>query len=274
MSVTFTPANTSDQSISWSSDDDSIATVDQNGYVYGKKAGTTTIRAYNSASGLSASISLTVTGVFVAHNQTEVNEVINLGTVPDEMIIDTDEPITIESSLNTYPLIVKGTGTVTNHACFGGITLAGTNKFIEDNQTNVDCNFTITNAATLNLKHGMFGEINVNLSDPGADQEVNIESYAYVGKLNISSAAKVNFTGSLATIYPMKVNITAKDVTFSSAVKCEVNATEKANLAFSENAAGSTVTIDRADHMPNITGTGSYEVTNSATGEKTTVDAK
>ena len=61
LKVSITPSNAANKSITWSSSNRSVATVDSAGYVWGVSAGTATITA-TAANGLTASYTVTVTG--------------------------------------------------------------------------------------------------------------------------------------------------------------------------------------------------------------------
>lgn len=275
LTTTLTPSNVTDSSIRWDTSDYDVATVDQNRVVTGEGKGTATITATNNASGLSASVTVSVADVVTVHNQSEVSKAL-IDYVPSTLIIDSDEDITLDAGMHTFTsLVVKGSNRITNNGVFNGITLAGTNTFYEDPDSIVENVFTITDAATLVTQGSdILGPVKVNLSQPSPDKVVTIENDSFVSQINILTPSTVNLKGGQLLTGNIKVNILAENVTLNTEKRVNVNATEKANLVFSKNAAGSTVTVDHADHMPNITGTGSYEVTNSATGEKTTIDAK
>ncbi len=60
LKATVLPSNVSDKTITWTSEDQTVASVDQNGVVTGLKVGTTTIKATNAKTGVFATCEVTV----------------------------------------------------------------------------------------------------------------------------------------------------------------------------------------------------------------------
>ncbi|MFR0558996.1 Ig-like domain-containing protein, partial [Pseudoscardovia radai] len=65
LTATVVPANATDQSLTWISDNQSVATVDQNGVVTGVKEGTAKITAFTK-NGVSGTVTVTVTAAAIA----------------------------------------------------------------------------------------------------------------------------------------------------------------------------------------------------------------
>ncbi|MBQ9288624.1 MAG: leucine-rich repeat protein [Clostridia bacterium] len=90
--VTFVPQSPSDQALTWTSQDPTIAAVDENGRVTALQAGTTTVTA-SSANGVSASVSVTV------YTPVETLEIV----VPEQLITAARGLNTIQLTLQVLP---------------------------------------------------------------------------------------------------------------------------------------------------------------------------
>ncbi|MDE5586362.1 MAG: Ig domain-containing protein, partial [Muribaculaceae bacterium] len=105
LTVTFTPANASNQGVTWSSSDESVAVVSLQGLITAKQAGTATITA-TSANGLTASCEVTVaakvievTGITLSNTELKITEgetaTLTATVAPDNA---TDKSVTWTSS--------------------------------------------------------------------------------------------------------------------------------------------------------------------------------
>ncbi len=79
LTATVTPENATDKTVTWSSGDETIATVDSNGVVKGIKEGTTKITATaNGGTNVKAEVSVTVTAASVAVTKVSITESSNV----------------------------------------------------------------------------------------------------------------------------------------------------------------------------------------------------
>ena len=121
LTITISPSTASDKSVTWSSTDTSVATVDQNGKVTAVSKGTATIKAStNDGSGLSASCSVTVikpvssiqlnkTSLVLYRGASDVTETLTVSVIPSDA---SDTPFTWLSS-NVSVAAVSSSGVVT-----------------------------------------------------------------------------------------------------------------------------------------------------------------
>ncbi|MDB4293495.1 Ig-like domain-containing protein, partial [Maribacter sp.] len=153
MSTAIIPANATDQSVTWSSSDNSIASVDQSGQVTGNEIGSVTISAVaNDASGTSGigtvtvtaadialtGISLTPPAVSIVESDTQqmgITFIPNNATNQDVTWSSSDETITTVDTNGLVTAIAEGAATiiatsVANNGIFGTASITVTPAFI------------------------------------------------------------------------------------------------------------------------------------------------
>lgn len=269
LTVTFDPANTTDQKIEWSSNDASVVTVDENGIIYCAKRGEAKITATNKASGATSTITVKVTNKVVAHNQSELEGYLKDDL--DDLTIDSSDNLTIPEDTYSTDLIVKGSGNITNNGTFNTITVAGTGTFTENKKNNL----IVTNPTKVVVaKDAQVDNIKVSLSDPGADKNVDIENDGQLNAIDIITATNVTVSGDSKQSSVMNVNISAANVKFTTNQQAFVSLTAKATLVFNGPTDKSEITIDKESSTPDVYGSGTFTLTNLETNKKTVIYAQ
>lgn len=267
--ATVQPDNTTDKTITWTSSNPNVASVDGNGSVTAVDKGTAEITAMNAASGLSAKCTITVKKIVIVTSQAEMNDALtqNADQIEINAPAETEIKITKGSYLGSK-LTVKG-GKVTNEGSFESVTVAGAADYTEAGNNTVN----VTAASTITINKNTTAAITVNVPESENAAKVQINDNGTVSELNISSAAEVRLMGESKSTTPVKINISSAGVKLVTNHEAAVNATAKADLTFTGTTENTTVTVDSAANTPDIAGSGYIEVTDSSTGNKTVVIA-
>lgn len=270
--VTVYPDNTADKSVKWSSSNSDVVSVDSEGNIAALKRGTATITVTNPASNVSAKCSVTVKTVATVSSQTELESILAEGADKVELAVSEGAEITIpKGNYDDTTLIISGKkGTVTNNGTFNSVTITAAENYIEAASNKIN----VTKSSDIKVNKDATASITVDLNEADEKKNVNIDNEGVVAELNILSGADVKLTGDGEGAKPVNVNISSESVKFVTDQEVSVSATAKADLVFTGETENTTVTIDRADNMPSVSGNGYIEVTNSATGEKTVVVAE
>ncbi|MBO4862918.1 MAG: Ig-like domain-containing protein [Eubacterium sp.] len=264
------PANTTDKSLTWSSSDDKVASVDKDGNVSALKKGDAVITVSNKASGLKATCSVNVKTYATVSTQAELNAILAEGA--DEITINTGSTkLTIPAGkYDDCTLFIKGTGTVENNGAFKDVVIAGACAYTE-NATN---NINVQAPASINVGSKGNASIAINLPASDASKEIKIENSGLVQQLDIATSAKVRLEGNSKSDSPVNVNISAENVSLITDHQANVVANQKTELTFTGNTDNTRVTVEDKTQTPTIKGVGFIEVTYSSTGEKEVIAAE
>ena len=104
LAVSFTPEDTTNKSVTWTSSNTKVATVDTKGKVKGLTEGTTTITATSEDGGFTATCEVTV----VPRTSVESNYVIKAGDYVLSTEVSTDQATTSSSSWSSSSYVYKG----------------------------------------------------------------------------------------------------------------------------------------------------------------------
>ncbi|MDE5744884.1 MAG: Ig-like domain-containing protein, partial [Paramuribaculum sp.] len=211
LTATISPENTSDKSVIWTSADQTVATVDENGKVTAIKPGATDITA-TTENGLSASCKITVTvveaeGITLNYGHIslgEGNTVKLTATVSPENT--TDKSVTWTSEDETIATVDE-TGKVTAIKP-GSTDITATTE----NGITKSCKITVKDvnakSITLNIKDAELTEgDNVKLSAIFSPENTTDKSVTWTSA--DQTIATVDETGKVTAIKPGEVNITA-----------------------------------------------------------------
>ena len=141
LSATVTPSNATDKTVTWKSSNTSVATVDSNGKVTGKSAGSATISATAGSFTANCSVTVVVPVVSVSLNKTELtlekgkNATLTATINPSNA---TDKTVTWKSS-NTAIAMVDQTGKVTAIEVGSAVITVTTN----DGSKTATCSVTV-----------------------------------------------------------------------------------------------------------------------------------
>ena len=179
LSVSYIPENTTDKEIEWSSSDESIATVDNNGVVTGKKGGVATITARSvSNPDIFASCTVTVRWPSIALNKTstsiivEESDTLTVIFTPENIA---DKDIVWSSSDETIAVVDKN-GVVTGKAK-GTVTI--TARYVLNPEITASCIITVL-PPNIIFADALVKKLCVERWDTNKDGELNEDEAASV----------------------------------------------------------------------------------------------
>ena len=266
LTATATPSSAADKSIVWSSQNTAVATV-YNGTVTAAAAGSTVIRATNSASGKFAICSVTVRGVATVSNQQQLNSVIaNIGNY--YKIVITGGSINIPAGdYSGVALEIAGNADVTNAGRFSSVTLAG------GNLTNTASNsITVTSAGvSLSLPAGGTSSVEVAIAGGTQGSGVSILNDGGLSSLKVSSGANVKLSGNVTT--PVAVTVNADNVKLVTKEPVSLTANGKMEVHFLKDVdSATTIRVGTNGQQPGVYGFGGPYTVITANGQKTTIE--
>ena len=234
LSVTIQPEDAGDKSVTWSSDNDGIAMVDDKGLVTAVAAGTTTITATtNDGSGLSAECQVTVTplkatGIKLDKTEVSLERDATVQLAATVTPVDADDRTVIWSSNDNGIARVDDNGRVTA-VSVGTTTITATTN--DGSGLTASCTLTVTpktvqsitmDEEALNLERGETTRLTVIVTPQDAD-DVSVTWYS-----NNSGVATVDDGGRVTAIEVGTAVITATTNDGSGlSAKCTVTVTPK-----------------------------------------------
>ena len=159
LTATVSPENATNKNVSWSSSDETVATVDTNGLVKALKAGTTTITVKTEDGEKTATCSVTVAPVVV--NVTEVS------LSQSELTLNVNESVTLTATVSPENASNKNVSWTSSDETVATVDTNGLVKALkegtatitvktEDGEKTATCSVTVTSMVKLDLKGKSF----------------------------------------------------------------------------------------------------------------------
>lgn len=272
LTASLEPSNVTDSSLTWSSSDTSIVQVSEAGLVRGLKKGTAVVTVRNTASGLSASCNVTVIYSAVVSSQEELNSALADGVNSLTLNISEDQDITIPSgSYSDVALSVTGNGgTITNNGNFDAIEITAPINYIENARNTL----ILTAPASIAISKNASASIMINLANAVKDDTIFVHNEGTISQLDIMSAGTIRLTNEKERTTPLPVNITSDNVKFVTDQPAAITANKKAELVFTGETEGTSISVDTAANTPDIFGVGYFDVISKDTDKKETISAR
>ena len=272
LTASLEPSNVTDSSLTWSSSDTSIVQVSEAGLVRGLKKGTAVVTVRNTASGLSASCNVTVIYSAVVSSQEELNSALADGVNSLTLNISEDQDITIPSgSYSDVTLSVNGNGgTITNNGNFDAIEITAPINYIENARNTL----ILTAPASISISKNASASIMINLANAVKDDTVFVHNEGTISQLDIMSAGTIRLTNEKERTTPLPVNITSDNVKFVTDQPAAITANKKAELVFTGETEGTSISVDTVANTPDIFGVGYFDVISKDTDKKETISAR
>ena len=268
LTAIITPGNTTNKKVTWSSDDSNIVSVDANGLITAKAAGTTTIKA-TTADGSKKTASCSVTVIrnkAVVSDQTQLNKVMqDSGSELEQLTIQTsgNSHFTIpENSKTSTELVINvPNGEVTNNANFKQIVIQAiaNNTYIE----NAVGNHILYEAPSgrITVSDGASAEISICKKD-SVTPTLDLVKNGVIPELKLETTANVNISGKADTSSLAVTSTSAAGGSnISTSLNLKLTADSKVSLQLNPGAENTTAQVSDESVIPDVTGLGKVPVT-------------
>ena len=268
LSATLTPAEASTSKITWKSENEKIATVSNTGLVTGVSAGDTTIVA--TIDNVTAKCVIHVGNLSVATSSEEISKALERDDL-EYLVVQTSEKATFEIPKGTYTstslILNVPNGEVNNYGKFKSVLV----KQIAPNTMH---EYAVGNSIQLEAEKAHLvveKEASASINVSAQAENTTIENNGTVEKMEIASEGKVVISGigevTIPVVIKAKINI-------SSNQNLQIDAICTFSMTIRSGAEQTTVSVDTAEHKPEIMGLGMISVTIRDTGEVETIISK
>ncbi|MBQ9061608.1 MAG: Ig-like domain-containing protein [Eubacterium sp.] len=266
VSVTVEPANANDQTVAWTSSNEAVATVSNNGTIKAVAVGEATITATTKDGDHAVSIAVTVNAVedknrIVASTQEEIEAALKNAEL-QELIIQTNEagPFTIPegSHKGTVLRIQAPNGHVENRAAFKSVFIEsiGSSTYVECASGNEI--YYASESGRVEIAEGASASLVVS-DGAGA---LSLENNGTITRLTVLTTVTVNVSGaSTQNHINTQVAASAENAAIITNQALELTANTKIDLTINAGAEDTIAVVDTSESVPAVTGLGKIQVT-------------
>ena len=272
LKATLTPADATIQTITWTSENTAIATVDANGVVTGVGKGTTTIVATTKSGNFKAKCEITCAEGYTVTSQEQLNSALSKKTADIITISGYDAikyEIPEEDYSNVSLVINAPNATVTNKGKFKNITILDIAK-----NTYHEC--AIGNELTVQapdshivVEKNASAIVYIKPGEAGAGDTV-LENNGVVKELHITDAKNVTINGTAKEIIPVTIDA---NINIATNQNMEIVAISTFNIRINSGAENTVISVNTVSSKPRISGLGMIQITISDSGQVITAIA-
>ncbi len=267
---TLTPFTSNDVT-TWTSSNNSIAKPDKNGKFTALKPGTVTITG-KTLSGKSDSVTIKILDEDGAvATQGEMEELLKLGANKITLRTDSENTFTIpEGNYKNTTLVVDAPkADVYNSGVFKSIEILkiAPNTFHEKAKGNK----LVIKSATASIEVDKDASVSIEITSVGSKVTIKNDKGEITGVV-IMSNADLKIEGESSKPIPVEIKTTGASITTS--VPLAVTASAPAALTLEKGAESSTITVDKKENIPTITGDVTINVTVGTGATQTKVEVK
>ncbi len=268
LQTVFTPANATNKNVTWTSTNPSVASVSATGIVRGISKGNAVIEARTEDGGFTAKCSVTVASLARVSSDDEIASALEQGDF-DILLLESSAKTKFtvpEGDYRNAEMIVRvPNGEVENNANFKTVHIEEIAK--DTYYENATGNLLSIESADSHVVIGRDALASVQVTE--GSKNAGIENNGTLEQLDIVSDGSVRIFGEGDEIIPVSITKKVKLVTNQNLQITAVQTTFE--LQIRSGAENTTVTVDKKENRPSISGLGMITVTYVETGDVETI---
>ncbi|MEI3339086.1 MAG: Ig-like domain-containing protein [Eubacterium sp.] len=273
LTATVQPETANVQTVTYSSTDDSVVSVDKNGLIHANAPGEASIIAKTTDGGFEKTCQVTVKAVETeksVSSQSELDSALQDANLQVLKIAEKATDLSIgEGSYPNVSLIVNAPqGHIENRAVFRDITIqAISNTTFVEHATGNTIQYEAT-SGTVQIAEGASATVVVSGTE---NQQLSLVNDGTVSGLQISNAADVAISGASDQMIEVRASEDAENSTISTSKALNINSEAKLSLTLQSGAENTIATVTDETKIPEVQGLGSVPVTVLDSGNLETV---